>query len=124
MSVESFQLDRAERRLDMVVDVLRVVQHRHRLHAAQILREPDIEPFADGHFQRLLVCSAVKLYSRGLHLFSHLFLGFAREGPLNLLASAGIVARRDAGLPICVSSTLACDGLLSNRARPLRGAGI
>ena len=75
--VERFQLDRAERRLDMVVDMLCVVQHRHRLHAAQILYEPDIEPLTHGHFQRLLVSPAVKLYSRGLHLFSHLFLGFA-----------------------------------------------
>ena len=32
-------------------------------------------------------------------------MGFAREGPLNLPASAGIVARRDAGLPIGVSGT-------------------
>ena len=120
--VERFQFDRAECRLDMVLDVLRVVQHRHRLHAAQIIREPNIEPFADGHFQRLLVSPAIELYSRGLHLLAHLFLGFAREGPLNLLASAGIVARRDAGLPVGVSSPLACDGLFSNRARPLRGA--
>ena len=77
--VERFQFDRAERRLDMVVDVLRVVQHRHRLHAAQILHEPDIEPLADGHFQRLLVSPSVKLDSRGLHLLAHLFLGFARK---------------------------------------------
>ena len=79
MSVERFQFDRAERRLDMVVDVLRVVQHRHGLHAAQILREPNIEPFADGHFEWLLVSPTIKRYSRGLHLFSHLFLGFARK---------------------------------------------
>ena len=55
MSVQRFQLDRAERRLDMVVDMLCVVQHSHGLHTSQVLPEPDVEPLADGHFQRLLV---------------------------------------------------------------------
>ena len=77
--VERFQFDRAERRLDMVIDMLRIVQHRHRLHAAQILPEPDIKPFADGHFEWFLVSPTIKLDSRSLHLFSHLFLGFARK---------------------------------------------
>ena len=122
--VERFQFDRAECRLDMVLDVLRVVQHRHRLHAAQILPEPDIKPFADGHFEWFLVSPTIELYSRGLHLFSYLFLGFAREGPLDLPASAGIIPRRDAGFPIGVRLTATRDGLFSNRTRPLRGAGI
>ena len=47
--VERFQFDRAERRLDMVVDMLYVVQHSHGLHAAQILPEPDVEPFTQRH---------------------------------------------------------------------------
>ena len=49
MSVESFQLDRAERRLDMVVDMLCVVQHSHGLHTSQVLPEPDVEPFTQRH---------------------------------------------------------------------------
>lgn len=50
VGAQRFQLYRPHSGSDVVFDMLGVVQHCHRLYAAQIVPLPDVQPLAHGHF--------------------------------------------------------------------------
>ena len=58
-----------------------------------IVFQPNIKPFINSHFARLLVCSIVDLRVDRGELLPYLLLRLAIDGFLNLLSRSGIDAK-------------------------------
>ena len=106
----------------MVVDVLGIVQDRVGSYASQVGFQPNIQPFAHGHFRRFLIGPVVHVQGHLLQLLGDFLLGLASNGFLPLLSGAGVIPHRTAGLPIGILRSVFRYGLFANGAVSVGGA--
>ena len=79
----------------MILDVLRIVQHRHRFHAAQIFRRPYVQPLPHGHFRWFPVI----IFVQSGYGFGHFLSDFLLCLGIDALASPWVNAGNKAGFP-------------------------
>ena len=117
VGVQCLQLHRTQGGLDMVLDMPGIGYHGGGLHAAQIVRRPNVQPLPHGHLAGLLVCTGIQRGGELCQLLPDFLLCGSVDRPLHLFPRAWITAHSIAGLP---SSVLP----LANRPTSLGSSGV